>query len=114
MLVFGQFTLITKESSMQSTSSAHNPCNPEIFKDGKGVCIVEGSSDSVELWVRLIAQRADARVDWHFNHGKASVLHLGDDASRQRVIDTINKLKNNLRGTVISVNDPAAIYRFWE
>lgn len=93
---------------------SNNPCHPEIFKDGKGVCIVEGSSDAVEHWVLEIARRANARMDWHFNHGKASVLHLGDDASRQRVITTINELRSNLQGKVISIDDPSAVYRFWE
>ena len=88
------------------------PCNPEIFKNGKGVCIVEGNSDAVERWVRLVAQKAGARVDWHFNHGKASVLHLGDDASRLRVLDVIGELRSEPEVHIISVGGPA-VYRFW-
>ncbi len=86
------------------------PCNPDIFKNGKGVCVVDGSSNAVENWVQLVAKTANAEVDWHYSGGRANVLHLGDDASRQRVLDAINKLKNKLKGRIMSIDGPT-LYR---
>lgn len=87
-----------------------NPCNSEIFQKGKGVCVVDGSSNAVERWVKSIAKKADAKVDWHYSGGRANVLHLGDEASRQRVMDAIIELENSLEGSIISIGGPA-LYR---
>lgn len=86
------------------------PCNPEIFKNGKGVCVLDGSSNAVERWVRAVAKKANAQVDWHYSGGRANVLHLGDDESRQCVLNAIRELEGRLEGTIISVDDPA-LYR---
>lgn len=86
------------------------PCNPDIFKKGRGVCVVDGSSNAVERWVQSVAKKANARVDWHYSGGRANVLHLGDDASRQRVLNAINELKSELKGRILSVDGPA-LYR---
>ncbi len=86
------------------------PCNREIFKNGKGVCVVYGRSNAVERWVQLIAKEANAQVDWHYSGGRANVLHLGDDTSRQRVLNTINRLKDKLEGQILSMGGPA-LYR---
>ena len=86
------------------------PCNPEIFKNGKGVCVVDGSSNAVERWVQAIAKKAEAQVDWHYSGGRANVLHLGDDASRERVLKVIGELEGDLDGTILSVDGPA-LYR---
>lgn len=86
------------------------PCNSDIFKHGNGVCVVDGSSNAVERWVKAIAKRANAQVDWHYSGGRANVLHLGDDKSRQRVFNAINKLKGTLKGTILSVGGQA-LYR---
>lgn len=85
-------------------------CNPEIFRKGTGVCIVDGSSDAVERWVKKVAKKAKAQVDWHYSGGRANVLHLGDDESRQRVLNAISELKDELKGTILSVGGPA-LYR---
>ena len=37
------------------------PCSPEIFKKGKGVCVLDGSSNDVERWVQSIAKEANAQ-----------------------------------------------------
>ncbi len=84
--------------------------DPEIFKNGRGVCVIDGGSNAVERWVRLVAKKADAKVDWHYSGGRASVLHLGDEASRQRVLDAISELKDELKGRILSVGGPA-LYR---
>ncbi len=85
-------------------------CDPEIFENGKGVCVVSGEPDDVERWVRLVAKKANAKVDWHYSGGRASVLHLGDEASRQRVLSAINELKSKIKGHILSVGGPA-LYR---
>ncbi len=86
------------------------PCDDEIFEKGQGVCVVDGRSNAVERWVQAVAKKADARVDWHYSGGRANVLHLGDDASRQRVLNAIAELEGNLEGTILSVGGPA-LYR---
>lgn len=86
------------------------PCNPEIFEKGKGVCVLDGSSNAVERWVQKIAKAANAQVDWHYSGGRANVLHLGDDESRQRVLQAIKDLQSELKGTILSIDGPA-LYR---
>lgn len=86
------------------------PCNPDIFKKGKGVCVINGSSNAVERWVKAVAKKANARVDWHYSGGRANVLHLGDDESRQRVLNAISELEGKLKGRILSVDGPA-LYR---
>jgi hypothetical protein len=86
------------------------PCKSEIFKDGRGVCVVDGRSNAVERWVQAVAKKADAQVDWHYSGGRANVLHLGDDASRERVLSAINELESELDGAILSVDGPT-LYR---
>ena len=86
------------------------PCNPDIFKKGRGVCVVDGSSNAVERWVQSVAKKANAQVDWHYSGGRANVLHLGDDESRQRVLNAINELEGELKGRILSVDGPS-LYR---
>ncbi len=86
------------------------PCDSKIFEKGRGVCILEGSSNAVETWVKAVAQRANAQVDWHYSGGRANVLHLGDDESRERVLNAIDELKAELKGSILSVDAPA-LYR---
>src|SRR3989344_3246175 len=86
------------------------PCNSKIFKKGKGVCVVDGNSNAVERWVKSVAKEANAKVDWHYSCGRANVLHLGDEASRQRVLNTISELEGDLDGRILSIGGPA-LYR---
>jgi hypothetical protein len=78
------------------------PCNPEIFKNGRTVCVLDGSSNAVERWVQSVAKKANAQVDWHYSGGRANVLHLGDDDSRQRVLEVIENLRGELKGRILS------------
>ena len=80
------------------------PCNLNILKKGKSVCVVRGSPNAVERWVQSVAKKANAQVDWHSVGGQAVVLHLGDDASRQRVLEAINQLKDELQGQILRIN----------
>jgi hypothetical protein len=68
------------------------PCDPKIFEDGEIVCMLEGSSNRVENWVRSVAEKAKAQVDWHYAGGRAMILHLGDKASRKRTMEAISEL----------------------
>ncbi len=77
------------------------PCDKDIFKNGETVVVLDGSSNAVERWVQAVAKKAKARVDWHYFGGRAIVLHLGDDASRQRVLATIKELEPQLEGRVL-------------
>ena len=60
-------------------------CDSEVFKHGVSVCTVYGTTPQVEAWVRTLAEKANARLDWHFSGGIANVLMLGDEAMRNRV-----------------------------
>ncbi len=86
------------------------PCNDEVFNKGTGVCVVDGSSNAVERWVRSVAKKANSQVDWHYSGGRANVLHLGDNASRQRVLDAIRELEKELDGRILSIDGPT-LYR---
>jgi hypothetical protein len=83
------------------------PCDTEIFQKGEGLCIVDGSSNAVERWVQAIAKKADAHVDWHYCGGRANVLHLGDQASRERALAAVQELEGELDGHIMSVGGPA-------
>ncbi len=76
-------------------------CDKAIFKKGRPVAAIEGSSNAVEHWVRTVAKKANAKVDWHYSGGIANVLHLGDDKSRTRVEAAITELAPTLKGRII-------------
>lgn len=86
------------------------PCDPEIFENGKGVCVIAGSANALERWVRAVAKIANAKLDWHYSGGRGNVLHLGDADSRQRVFNAIEELKDKLDGQMLRVGGPA-LYR---
>lgn len=43
-------------------------------------------------------------MDWHYSGGRANVLHLGDDESRQRALDAIRELEGV---AILSVDGPS-------
>lgn len=92
---------------MATDGPTPSPCNPEIFQKGSGVCVLTGSSNALERWVRAVAEKADAQMDWHFSGGRANVLHLGDDESRKRAMEAIEELKGELEGEILQVGGPA-------
>ena len=81
------------------------PCNSNIFKNGKEICSVIGNPNDIEYWVKSIAKKSNARVDWHCTGGIGRILHLGDDKNRQRTINILNESKNELKGIIIWVFD---------
>ena len=87
------------------------PCDPKIFAQGRGLCVIDGSSNAVERWVQSVAKKADAKVDWHYySGGRANVLHLGNGASYQRALNAVEELKGELSGRIMSMCGPA-LYR---
>ena len=64
---------------MAINGSTLPPCDPKIFKRGKDVCLVYGQPNAIEDWVKKIAKKADARVDWHYAAGRANfeIISLG-------------------------------------
>lgn len=85
-------------------------CDPEIYRKGRGLCVIDAWSRPAERWVRLVAKKSGARIDWHYSGGRANVLHLGDEASYRRALNAIEELKGKLRGRLLSVGGPA-LYR---
>lgn len=86
------------------------PCDSDIFKNGTGLCVLDGASNAVERYVQEIARRANAKVDWHYSGGRANVLHLGDSASRERALAAVNEMGDRDDVTILSIDGPA-LYR---
>lgn len=86
------------------TASGHRcppPCDHEVFELGNPILAITGASEQVEKWVRSVAKKAEARVDWHYSGGIAQVLHLGDDVSLLRVRQAVVRLESSLKGEII-------------
>jgi hypothetical protein len=60
-----------------------NPCDQDIFKHGRPICLIDGRSWKVEKTVKEIAERTGLRVDWHMSGGVAQVLFLGGDKEQE-------------------------------
>lgn len=84
------------------------PCDPDILTNGKAICVVDGRSNAIENWVRSVATIAKAKVDWSYYGGRGVVLHLGDDKSRQRVLNAINEIESELNGRILSIINDAS------
>jgi len=88
------------------------PCNDQIFKNGHPVVLLDAPSNAAEQWVRAVADKANALVDWHYSGGIAQVLHLGDLDSRLRVESAIDELAPALQGTILRrLGFEAGLYR---
>ncbi len=95
---------------MATDGPTPEPCDPAIFKNGEGVCVFDARANAAETWIKAVAKKANAQVDWHYSGGHASVLHLGDAESRQRVLNAIHEMESELDGRILSVGGPA-LYR---
>ena len=85
------------------------PCDREIYKKGEHIATLDAEADVAELWVKAVAQRANARVDWHYVGGRACVKFLGDAKARERVFAAIEELAGSLDGRILrsfGPNDP--------
>ncbi len=78
-------------------------CNHVIFTQGESIAALDARKDPAERWVRLVARRANAKLDWHYSGGVVHVLHLGDADSRERVTISMRELEGRLRGTLMQV-----------
>ena len=80
------------------------PCDRKIFRKGQAIAeIYSDSGAAVERWVRAVAEKAHARVDWHSFAGYAIVLHLGNQASRARVYAAMAELQHTLKGNITQI-----------
>jgi hypothetical protein len=80
-------------------------CAGDIFRDGQPVALLDARSAHAEAWVIDLAKRADSRVDWHYSGGVAQVLHLGDLASRRRVLEVIAAMPKSEDVRIMRVMD---------
>lgn len=97
-------------------------CDPRIFKEGVSVAAVDadgfssdgkGGSIEIERWVRSVAERANAALDWHYSGGIGNVLFLGRAEDRERVEWALDDLTPTLAGRVLRRYAPGApgLYR---
>lgn len=63
------------------------PCNPDIFKHGSPVFLLDARSLPAENWVQDLAKKTGVRMDWHYSGGIAQVLFLGTEEDRARIIE---------------------------
>jgi hypothetical protein len=82
------------------------PCEPSIFTQGEPIAALDARKADAEQWVRLIARRTNAKIDWHYSGGLAQVLHLGDADSRERVVTAMRELKDRLKGKLLQIYGP--------
>ena len=59
---------------------APDPCNQDVFKDGRSVCTLDACMHQAEAFAQAVARESGQRVDWHYSGGIANVLVLGDHA----------------------------------
>jgi hypothetical protein len=77
---------------METDRSGTMYCDDEIHEKGNLVVLLDGGTKAVENWVQTVADKAQARLDWHYRGSLARVLHLGDEASRRRVEAAIKEM----------------------
>lgn len=90
------------------------PADIAIYQKGQAVAaICTAKAQDAEDWVRAVAKKARAQVDWHYSGGSAQVLHLGDAESRLRVEAAIDELEFTLEGRVLKrfKPDDPGLYR---
>ncbi len=80
----------------------------EILARGKLVALARESTRNpsaanVQRWVSLIAEQSRAQVAWEYSGGRVCVVHLGDAASYQRVVDALRAHNGRLALHVISI-----------
>ena len=68
----------------------------DVFKTGKGICVLDACMVRAEEWVQAVAMESGQRVDWHYSGGRANVLFIGD---YDKVFAAVEKLKPLLKET---------------
>ncbi len=67
-----------EEDYYAEISSSGGECDPEVFRNGKGICSFHTRSFVAEAWVQKVREESGQRVDWHLSGGYANVLYIGD------------------------------------
>lgn len=80
-----------------STKNTPPPADPEIMERGDALLMFHAFAWLAEAFVKELAARADARLDWGYAGGRAIVKHLGDEASRARVLAQLDGLLDEVR-----------------
>jgi hypothetical protein len=73
-----------------------NECDQDVFKSGKGICVLDACMVRAEEWVQAVAKESGQKVDWHYSGGRANVLFIGD---YDKVLAAVEKLKPLLAET---------------
>src|ERR1700722_3726081 len=60
--------------------STRPPCDPQIFKDGHSIAVLDACGVRAEQWVKAVGYMSCQRVDWHYTAGRVNVLYIGDHA----------------------------------
>jgi len=72
-------------------------CNPEVYKHGKAVCLINSiESEDIETWVRKLAKKTKQKMDWAWVGGRAVVRTLGDVPEAQKVVEAMKFEINEL------------------
>ncbi len=79
------------------------PCDSEVFHWGETIAIGHAASNEMERWVRAVAEKADARLDWHFTGGTANILFLGDPEARARTTEVLTEMASDLNGKLARI-----------
>jgi hypothetical protein len=62
-------------------------CDLDVFKNGVTVCMIHTvPSEFIEEWVKKVAEKSEAKVDWSYMAGRAVVQTLGDPEKVKKVI----------------------------
>lgn len=74
-----------------------NPCDPNIFKNGSPVFLLDARSLAAEAWVKDLANKTGLPIDWHYSGGLAQVLFLGSEEDRARIIEQAQPSNKDVR-----------------
>lgn len=80
-----------------------NPCDQDVFKNGRSLAALDARSVQAEAWVQRVALLSAQRVDWHYSGGVAHVLVLGDHG---RALEAAKSIAGDLDGRVMRWFEP--------
>ncbi|MHC8408337.1 hypothetical protein [Pseudomonas sp. TMB3-21] len=61
---------------INKTITALPPCDDDVFKNGKSVCLVDISKDAAEDICRNLSAATGCKVDWHYIGGRVHIKAL--------------------------------------
>lgn len=65
------------------------------------VVLIDGSSDVVNKWGKMIALKASTHIECSYFWKSARVFHRGDAVSRQKLNTMIKKIESHLNGEIL-------------